>query len=143
MGKGSVKSGDPCCKFCKNSFSSPNPMVKNAAPDDCLKHRTPGSHECRPCFQFKSSHEDYQNLSSSALFEVLRDPQNQADFNAKREAWCEHRRQGKRKTAGGCGWGIGVQYSNTDTRSGSRDRVVLLLVIDVKVHEKWEELYGF
>ena len=92
------KSACECCKWCKRIFNKDeNPVVKNPKPTDLLKPKSYGSKECRPCFSFIKGEPDYSDLTTAALTEHLKKPENQAAYDSKFGSWCEQRREGGRR----------------------------------------------
>ena len=96
--KDAAKAAKPCCKYCKAIFDeTPNPCVKNPGPSDTVKRRQVTAKECKGCFGFLKTDEEFGGMTASALSDFLEDEQNQRRYNEIYGQWCAKRREGGRR----------------------------------------------
>ena len=96
MGKKEAK--DSCCKYCKAVFDKdPNPLVKNPGPSDTVKRRQVTAKDCKGCFGFLKTDEEFGDMTSSALCEFLEHEPNQRRYDSLYADWCAKRRDGGRR----------------------------------------------
>ena len=98
------------CKYCKMTFDEdPNPCSKDPGPDDVVRRRCANSKDCKHCYGFIRNHEEYAEMSATAIVEHLENPQNQEKYDQMLDEWCKTRREGGRR---GRGRGTGCCQKN-------------------------------
>ncbi|CAE7797949.1 unnamed protein product [Symbiodinium sp. CCMP2592] len=83
------------CVRCKRAWTSPNPLVKDPAPENTLKRRGQANF-CQPCFSYCSCDPQFKQLSAAEI--VTKIDEDQASYDSGLTSWEESRREGGRRS---------------------------------------------